>query len=69
MYGFYADPENACQIFHVCYPYVDADLIVKLRMFSFICGPGLVFDQEKLVRGRGRGRGEVGNAEEGNERS
>ncbi|XP_050692952.1 U-scoloptoxin(01)-Cw1a-like isoform X2 [Eriocheir sinensis] len=49
VYGFYADPENACQIFHVCYPYVDADLIVKLRMFSFICGPGLVFDQEKLV--------------------
>ncbi|KAK8404204.1 hypothetical protein O3P69_000342 [Scylla paramamosain] len=49
VYGFYADPDNACQIFHLCYPYVDADLVVKLRMFSFICGPQLVFDQEKLV--------------------
>lgn len=49
MYGYYADVDNECQVFHVCHPYVDGDLLVKLRMFSFICGPGLVFDQEKLV--------------------
>ncbi|KAK3862518.1 hypothetical protein Pcinc_031628 [Petrolisthes cinctipes] len=49
VYGYYADVDNGCQVFHICHPYVDSDLIVKLRMFSFLCGPGLVFDQEKLV--------------------
>ncbi|XP_064111837.1 U-scoloptoxin(01)-Cw1a-like isoform X2 [Macrobrachium nipponense] len=49
VYGYYADQDNNCQVFHVCYPYVDVDLLIKFRMFSFICGPGLVFDQSKLV--------------------
>ncbi|XP_071538795.1 uncharacterized protein [Panulirus ornatus] len=50
VYGFYADVDNRCQVFHVCYPFVDVDLLIKMRMFTFICGPGLIFDQEKLVR-------------------
>lgn len=49
VYGYYADTENSCQVFHVCYPYVDVDLLIKVRMFSFICGEGLVFDQSRLV--------------------
>lgn len=50
VYGYYVDTENSCQVFHVCYPYVDVDLLIKVRMFSFICGEGLVFDQSRLVR-------------------
>nr|XP_027217663.1 uncharacterized protein LOC113810159 [Penaeus vannamei] len=49
VYGYYVDTENSCQVFHVCYPYVDVDLLIKVRMFSFICGEGLVFDQSRLV--------------------
>ncbi|KAK7084863.1 hypothetical protein SK128_010603 [Halocaridina rubra] len=49
VYGYYADQDNNCQIFHICHPYVDGDFFVKTRMFSFICGAGLVFDQSKLV--------------------
>ncbi|KAG7156251.1 U-scoloptoxin(01)-Cw1a-like [Homarus americanus] len=49
IYGYYADVDNGCQVFHVCHPFVDVDLLIKMRMFSFICGQGLVFDQEKLV--------------------
>ncbi|CAL4214952.1 unnamed protein product, partial [Meganyctiphanes norvegica] len=49
VYGYYADIDNNCEVFHICYPYVDVDLAIRMRMFSFICGSGLVFDQEKMV--------------------
>ncbi|XP_066979263.1 U-scoloptoxin(01)-Cw1a-like [Macrobrachium rosenbergii] len=47
-YGYYADEANDCAVFHVCLPYIDHDLFV-VRHFSFFCGAGTVFDQEKLV--------------------
>ncbi|XP_064120312.1 U-scoloptoxin(01)-Cw1a-like [Macrobrachium nipponense] len=47
-YGYYADEANDCAVFHVCLPYIDHDLFV-VRHFSFFCGAGTVFNQEKLV--------------------
>ncbi|XP_064120311.1 U-scoloptoxin(01)-Cw1a-like [Macrobrachium nipponense] len=47
-YGYYADQDNNCAVFHVCLPYIDHDLFV-VRQLSFFCGEGTVFDQERLV--------------------
>jgi len=47
-YGYYADEANNCAIYHVCLPYIEEDLYVT-RHFSFMCGEGTVFDQERLV--------------------
>lgn len=45
-YGYYADVENECQIFHVCLPVMNADER-KERTFrwSFICPEETVFSQ------------------------
>lgn len=48
-YGYYADIANGCRVFHVCYPYMDAEQFLRTRMWSFICGLGTVFNQEALV--------------------
>ncbi|KAF2361858.1 Chitin binding domain [Trinorchestia longiramus] len=48
-YGYYADVANGCRIFHVCYPYTDAEGFIRTRMWSFICGLGTVFNQQSLV--------------------
>ncbi|XP_045603720.1 U-scoloptoxin(01)-Cw1a [Procambarus clarkii] len=48
-YGYYADVANGCRVFHVCYPYLDADQFLRTRMWSFICGQGAVFNQVALV--------------------
>ncbi|XP_042856566.1 U-scoloptoxin(01)-Cw1a-like [Penaeus japonicus] len=47
-YGYYADQANSCAVFHVCLPYIDNDLYIT-RHFSFMCGAGTMFDQERLV--------------------
>ncbi|XP_037787030.1 U-scoloptoxin(01)-Cw1a-like [Penaeus monodon] len=47
-YGYYADEANNCAVFHVCLPYIDNDLYIT-RHFSFMCGAGTMFDQERLV--------------------
>ncbi|XP_064120317.1 U-scoloptoxin(01)-Cw1a-like [Macrobrachium nipponense] len=47
-YGYYADQANSCAIYHVCLPYIDNDVYVS-RHFSFLCGEGTIFDQERLV--------------------
>ncbi|KAG7155092.1 U-scoloptoxin(01)-Er1a-like [Homarus americanus] len=47
-YGYYADEANNCAIFHVCLPYIDHGVYVS-RHFSFMCGQGTVFDQERLI--------------------
>ncbi|XP_071512385.1 U-scoloptoxin(01)-Cw1a-like [Panulirus ornatus] len=47
-YGYYADEANNCAIFHVCLPYINFGEIVT-RQFSFMCGEGTVFDQERFV--------------------
>ncbi|XP_047483977.1 U-scoloptoxin(01)-Cw1a-like [Penaeus chinensis] len=48
-YGYYADLNNGCRVFHICYPYLDAEEFLRTRMFSFICGLGTVFNQVTLV--------------------
>lgn len=46
-YGYYADVENECQIFHVCLPVMYDDVERKERTFrwSFICPEETVFSQ------------------------
>ncbi|XP_066979195.1 U-scoloptoxin(01)-Cw1a-like [Macrobrachium rosenbergii] len=48
-YGYYADQANACRVFHICYPYSDPEGRLIVRMFSFICGEGTIFDQSTLT--------------------
>ncbi|KAG7155399.1 U-scoloptoxin(01)-Cw1a-like 35 [Homarus americanus] len=48
-YGYYADQANGCAIFHVCYPYVDAEGNTVTSMYSFFCGEGTIFDQSTLT--------------------
>merc|ERR1712002_440553 len=48
-FGYYADIANHCQIFHICYPEVNADGVEEMRWWSFLCGPGTQFDQGNLV--------------------
>ncbi|XP_063590207.1 uncharacterized protein LOC134767086 [Penaeus indicus] len=47
-YGMYADEANNCAVFHVCLPYIDGDTYIT-RHFSFLCGEGTMFDQERLI--------------------
>ncbi|XP_063590214.1 uncharacterized protein LOC134767094 [Penaeus indicus] len=47
-YGYYADTSNGCALFHVCLPYIDNNVYIT-RHFSFMCGEGTMFDQERLV--------------------
>jgi hypothetical protein len=49
IYGYYADVDNDCRVFHVCVPQVLADGTQETAMFSFFCGNQTVFDQEQLV--------------------
>jgi len=52
IYGYYADPDNACKIFHVCVPYElpeGINNIPPVQIFSFLCGNQTIFDQEKLT--------------------
>ena len=44
-YGYYADVANECQIFHICYPTVDAFGEEEMYKWSFICPNGTIFDQ------------------------
>merc|ERR1712098_387348 len=47
-YGYYADVESGCEIFHICVP-VESEEEQKTLKYSFFCGNGTVFDQEYLV--------------------
>lgn len=50
IYGYYADVEHSCQVFHVCFPIVDNNEVqVDTAHYSFFCGNQTVFDQEHLV--------------------
>ncbi|KAF2368902.1 Chitin binding domain [Trinorchestia longiramus] len=56
MYGYYADPLNDCQVFHVCYPLKDVfdnhpEVPDITYDFSFICNDFLAFDQSSLTCG------------------
>ncbi|XP_044266070.1 U-scoloptoxin(01)-Cw1a-like [Tribolium madens] len=45
-YGYYADVENDCQIFHVCLPITYSDGHNQTFRWSFICPEDTVFNQE-----------------------
>lgn len=44
-YGYYADVENDCQIFHVCLPVTFADGKERMYRWSFICPEETSFSQ------------------------
>ncbi|XP_068242618.1 U-scoloptoxin(01)-Cw1a-like [Palaemon carinicauda] len=49
-YGYYADVDNACRIFHICLPIPDdAGQLIETAHFSFVCGNQTIFDQETLT--------------------
>ncbi|QQP52931.1 Putative LOC100898776 [Caligus rogercresseyi] len=49
-YGYYADVDNNCQIFHICLP-IEDDLgqIIETAQYSFVCGNQTLFDQQTLT--------------------
>eukprot|EP00096_Caligus_rogercresseyi_P013209 TRINITY_DN588_c0_g2_i1.p1 TRINITY_DN588_c0_g2~~TRINITY_DN588_c0_g2_i1.p1 ORF type:complete len:130 (-),score=39.64 TRINITY_DN588_c0_g2_i1:224-613(-) len=49
-YGYYADVDNNCQIFHICLP-IEDDLgqVIQTAQWSFICGNTTMFDQQTLT--------------------
>ncbi|XP_076325171.1 U-scoloptoxin(01)-Cw1a-like [Tachypleus tridentatus] len=47
--GYYADVENNCQIFHVCYIEENEDGTSQTRHWSFVCGNQTVFNQLTLT--------------------
>ncbi|XP_068231359.1 probable serine/threonine-protein kinase dyrk1 [Palaemon carinicauda] len=48
-YGYYADQQNSCRVFHVCNPYLFSDGEIQTYQYSFMCGEGTVFDQNELT--------------------
>ncbi|XP_040572141.1 uncharacterized protein [Lepeophtheirus salmonis] len=49
-YGYYADVDNNCQIFHICLPIEDdAGQIIETTQYSFVCGNTTIFDQQTLT--------------------
>ncbi|XP_066967351.1 uncharacterized protein [Macrobrachium rosenbergii] len=48
-YGYYADVDNDCQIFHICYPYPQSDGSTFMYKWSFICPEKTIFNQETLT--------------------
>ncbi|XP_018023120.1 U-scoloptoxin(01)-Cw1a-like [Hyalella azteca] len=49
-YGYYADTDNNCEVFHVCLPIADEiGALVETAHFSFICGNETVFSQDSLT--------------------
>ncbi|XP_014271833.1 uncharacterized protein [Halyomorpha halys] len=52
-YGYYADLDNDCQLFHVCLPVVwDTDGTQQTFMWSFICPQETIFNQERFTCAR-----------------
>ncbi|CAG0923581.1 unnamed protein product [Notodromas monacha] len=50
IYGYYADVDNNCQIFHVCYPIPDGNgQIIETAQFSFLCPNTTLFSQDTLT--------------------
>ncbi|XP_003747843.1 uncharacterized protein LOC100899344 [Galendromus occidentalis] len=49
-YGYFADVDNDCKVYHVCNPIRDSqDNIQEVQHFSFFCGNQTVFDQLTLT--------------------
>ncbi|KAK3848916.1 hypothetical protein Pcinc_044312 [Petrolisthes cinctipes] len=48
--GFYADVTLHCLKFHRCVPVVDKDnTLLYTKQYTFTCGGGTIFNQEKLT--------------------
>jgi hypothetical protein len=45
VYGYYADVDNECQLFHICYPVQLADGTSTIYKWSFICPAETIFNQ------------------------
>lgn len=45
IYGYYADIDNECQLFHVCYPVDLPDGTKQVFKWSFICPEETIFNQ------------------------
>ncbi|XP_054719819.1 U-scoloptoxin(01)-Cw1a-like [Uloborus diversus] len=43
--GYYADVDNNCQIFHICYSTENYDGTIATHQYSFLCGNQTVFNQ------------------------
>lgn len=49
-YGYYADVENNCQLFHVCFPVTDEiGALIETAHFTFACNNLTIFDQQSLT--------------------
>merc|ERR1712062_94363 len=49
-YGYYADVQSGCKVFHICLPIEDNEgAVIETAKWSFFCGNGTVFDQETLT--------------------
>jgi len=51
-YGYYADVDNECQIFHICLPQTFPDGTEKMFKWSFICPEETIFNQESFTCAR-----------------
>ncbi|XP_043205071.1 uncharacterized protein LOC122372217 [Amphibalanus amphitrite] len=47
-YGYYADMETGCQVFHICTPVLQTNGAQQMLKHSFFCNNGTVFDQRTL---------------------
>lgn len=45
IYGYYADVDNDCQIFHICLPVTYADGKENMFRWSFVCPDETIFSQ------------------------
>jgi len=48
-YGYYADVDSDCQVFHICTPMVHADGFTQNIKHSLFCNNGTRFDQRTLT--------------------
>merc|ERR1719312_1572023 len=49
-YGYYADVNNGCKVFHICVPIYDNEGgLDRMDKYSFVCGEGTQFDQSTLT--------------------
>ncbi|CAL4060748.1 unnamed protein product, partial [Meganyctiphanes norvegica] len=48
-YGYYADVDNYCRVFHICNPSLFEDGTVQTYQYSFMCNAGSIFDQNALT--------------------
>ncbi|CAL4077323.1 unnamed protein product [Meganyctiphanes norvegica] len=48
-YGYYADVDNFCRVFHICNPNLFQDGTVQTYQYSMMCGERTMFDQRTLT--------------------